>query len=334
MRSESNTNPDWYQQLSKLQFTWAKFNFHLLALEDLILPPYKGSALRGGFGYSFRKVCCVMQPGDKCTACTLNKVCAYAYIFETPQTAHENIQHQAENFPHPFVIEPPATRQNLFKRGAELTFSLVLIGKSLDYLPYFVFAFHQLGEMGLGKGRGKFRLQFVTLNSESSKAEQTVIYDHESQTLNSNFQSHGFKELLQQTQTDSEDKIKLYFLTPTRLSSQNKLAQNLPFDLVIRSLLRRQSLLAGIHCDNTWNLPYPQIIESARENVRIEENQLDWADWERYSTRQDRRMQLGGIVGMISYTGSLKAYLPWLRLGEITHIGKNTAFGLGRYVIQ
>ena len=37
-----------------------------------------------------------------------------------------------------------------------LLIGLVLIGKAMDALPYFVYAFMHLGQIGLGKGRGKF----------------------------------------------------------------------------------------------------------------------------------------------------------------------------------
>jgi hypothetical protein len=59
----------------------------------------------------------------------LNNSCPYAYIFETPKTGDINIEHQAENLPHRFVIETPPTNQTEFEKGENLTFALVLFGK-------------------------------------------------------------------------------------------------------------------------------------------------------------------------------------------------------------
>lgn len=42
--------------LAGLRF--ARFQFRLQARERLLLPPYKGSALRGGFGEVFRRIAC------------------------------------------------------------------------------------------------------------------------------------------------------------------------------------------------------------------------------------------------------------------------------------
>jgi len=35
-----------------------QFNFNITAKEPLILPAYKGSTFRGGFGYAFKRVVC------------------------------------------------------------------------------------------------------------------------------------------------------------------------------------------------------------------------------------------------------------------------------------
>ncbi|GAI89505.1 unnamed protein product, partial [marine sediment metagenome] len=61
--------------------------------------------------------------------------------------------------------------------------------------------------------------------------------------------------------------------------------------------------------------------------------QLRWYDWERYSSKQQRWMKSGGFLGHISFSGELKRFLPFIKLGEYIHIGKQTSFGLGQYEI-
>lgn len=64
-------------------FRVARFTLTLEAKDRLRLPLYKGSVLRGGFGYVFRKVACTAR-GSECPPCILKAACPYVYIFETP----------------------------------------------------------------------------------------------------------------------------------------------------------------------------------------------------------------------------------------------------------
>jgi hypothetical protein len=97
--------PDWLPAIQQNHFSLAYLRLTLEAKATLFLPPYKGSTLRGDFGASFRKVSCVMNK-QGCNAGQLNQQCAYAYIFETPRLNDSALTHQADNFPHPFIIEP------------------------------------------------------------------------------------------------------------------------------------------------------------------------------------------------------------------------------------
>lgn len=332
MPNPLNSIPE-IEQIQHLKFRWIRLNFEIEALEPLFLPPYKGSALRGGFGYSFRKVCCVLQQQD-CADCTLNQACAYAYIFETPKTTGLDIQHQAANYPHPFIIEPPDNRETQIRAGERLVFSLVLLGKGIDFLPYFVFAFHQLGQMGLGKGRGKFRLNQVTFPAGAEITEEIRIYDHQSQTLNSDFVVSEWDRLLAFTAANCPEQLTLRFTTPTRILQHGRTLTQLPFDLFMRTLFRRLSLLGRIHCGHPWELPYGELIALAAQSVETAATHLRWVDWERYSTRQHQHMKLGGFVGEVTYRGNLQPFLPFILLGEATHVGKNTTFGLGRFLVE
>jgi len=44
-------------------------------------------------------------------------------------------------------------------------------------------------------------------------------------------------------------------------------------------------------------------------------------------------MKLGGFLGNITFEGDLKEFIPFIKLGEYIHIGKQTSFGLGKYEI-
>jgi hypothetical protein len=139
----------------------ASFQFSLVPLEPIILPPYKGSTLRGGFGSTFRRIVCVTRD-KKCRECLLKGKCVYSYVFETPPPADTVIMRKYEAAPHPFVIEPPLEQKRVYNPEEDLLFGLVLVGRAIDYLPYFIYTFDELGKAGLGKGRGKYELKTVT----------------------------------------------------------------------------------------------------------------------------------------------------------------------------
>ncbi len=60
-----------------------KFLLRLRALDDLHLPAYKGSTLRGGFGAALKHVACALKRQD-CGGCLLRDRCVYLYLFRNP----------------------------------------------------------------------------------------------------------------------------------------------------------------------------------------------------------------------------------------------------------
>jgi CRISPR-associated endoribonuclease Cas6 len=319
------------QELNKISF--ASFVFHLRANTELQLPPYKGSTLRGAFGVVFKDTVCIMDHRD-CDRCILRLKCAYPYIFDTPIPDGSTRMRKYQRAPHPFVIDPSLETQQLYKPNEPLSFGLTLIGKAVDYLPYFIYTFERLGrEGGIGKGRrfgnGRFWVDSVCW-VEGNGAEKPV-YDGKKKVLNNSFRALTVSEL-DMAVDSSLSQISVSFLTPTRITFDQQLHTYPEFHVVIRNLLRRLSNFAYFHCGEELELDFKGIIESAK-HVETSDGQVRWHDWERYSARQDTRMKMGGFVGSVEYRGQLGEFLPLLRLGEKVHVGKGTGFGLGRYEI-
>ena len=308
-----------------LPFTYCTFTMHLQARDQLDLPPYKGSTLRGGFGHVFKRVCCIAPESQCRDACQHGKTCAYGHIFETPQPANAEGPIQAANLPHPFVLLPPLTTRERFEPGDSFEMGVTLVGHSIDFIPYFVYGFEELGRIGIGRGNGRYRLTHVT---DSSGA---TVYDSTTKAFASDYKRDKFEDLYS-AMTQSTH-LTLDFQTPTRILHHNRTTKELTFELLIRNLLRRASLLAEIHCGQKWQLDYRQVIEAARQDAHVEHSALDWYRWQRYSSRQNQRMNFDGFVGRITFAGNLTKYLPLIRLGSAIHIGKNTTFGMGKYVI-
>ena len=228
--------------------------------------------------------------------------------------------------PHPFVLKPPFGGNNYYDTGDSLCFGLTLIGKGTDYLPYFIYTFEKLGEAGIGKFRGKFQLTKVT--SLNLGDEETEVYNSSDKILHPCYQVINAKSLMHQ-ETGSVQ-LTLNFLTPTRIKYSGKYVLDLEFHILIRNLLRRIASLSYFHCGKSLELDFKALIEKARR-INATFRDLRWYDWQRYSTSQQTTMILGGFIGKIGFKGELTEFVPFLRLGEHIHVGKNTAFGLGRY---
>lgn len=310
--------------LSHLYFY--KYRINLKAKELIHLPPYKGSALRGVFGYALKRVVCAIK-NSKCDTCILRLKCVYSSIMETPIPEDHPYNRKYKKAPHPYIIVPPLTRRQYFKPDDLMSFEIVLIGKASEYLPYFVYTFTEMGRIGIGKGRGKFEVESVeALDLDGTK----MIYNSTDKLLRPSenrldytcFMNEGLES----------DEITIFFETPVRIKEHDKLSKDIHFNLFVKRLSERVFLLAHFHCGA--EMGDFEGFTKGSEDVTTIRNKLRWVDWERYSTRQETKMKFGGWIGEITYKGDFQKYRPILKLGEYLHVGKATTFGLGKYRIK
>lgn len=239
-----------------------------------------------------------------------------------------------EKAPHPFVIEPPLEKKQVYGPDDEIIFNLILVGRAAEYLPYFIYSFDELGKKGIGSDRGKYELKKVFAITDSQPAYGNIIYSSETKMLH-RFETSNLclapEEM--KSYTTSPLFITLDFLTPVRIVYQGQLVLQLEFHILLRNLLRRLALLYYFHCDGDPSvINFKALIEEASK-VKVTESNLRWHDWERYSSRQDTKMKLGGFKGHITFSGNLSEFTPYLNAGEVLHVGKGTTFGLGQYRI-
>ncbi len=314
----------------------SRYEFTISPEDKLELPPYKGSTLRGGFGTVFRKISCTSRNTKSCHKCILKEKCAYSYIFETSPLPDSPFLKNLEDIPRPFVIEPPLSSRTIIEKGENLTFNLILIGHAINYLPYFIVTFKELGKIGVGKNRGKFKLRKIEAVSILEQRSE-IIYDSCSDMIKNVDLRFSWADVISASRNRFEmskpKMVTINFITPTRIKYQGEYVSLPEFHVLFRSLLRRIANLAFFHCGEFLNLDYNSLINSA-EKVKIERIDVKWVDWERYSFAQKSKMKMGGFVGEVQYRGELESYLPFLLIGEHAHIGKGATFGMGWYKIK
>lgn len=318
----------WPRELQPFRLT--RLRLRLKAKETLRLPAYKGSVLRGGFGEVFRRIACPSANRDFAN-CLLGYLCPYHYIFETPPPTDSVVLGKIPTAPQPFILEPPLDTKRIYEQGEELVFGLVLIGKALDYFPYFIYTFDELGRIGLGSRSGCYTLESV--DELEMGGAFTQIYDGSRRMLVNPVCSLSLSQLPTLSSSLSRSQLSVSFLTPTRLKHENRLMVDCEFHVLFRNLVRRIALLNYFHCGGAFLSERREFIEQARA-VETVSSSLDWIDHERYSSRQQRWTPIGGFVGQVTYRGDFTPFLPYLRLGEYTHVGKGATFGLGAYSVD
>jgi hypothetical protein len=313
-------------------FHTAHYRFDIEAFEPLHLPRYKGGTLRGGFGYAFKKMVCVQKDWRACTPCRLGNTCPYGYIFETTVPPDSQVLRTLREVPIPFVIEPPLEERTSYRPGERLSFHVVLVGRAINYLPYFILAFQELGRSGIGKPRGKYALQRITA-VHPWKGTRQLVYDGVEVRMGERELRVTPADVTTRAAALPTRQLTLRFLTPTRIKYRGQYVRQPEFHVVVRGLLRRISSLAYFHCGHLWETDFRGIIAAA-EAVEAPSAAVEWVKWKRYSGRQKQHMDLGGFVGEVTYQGDLGLFRPLLALGELVHVGKATVFGNGKFEVR
>lgn len=314
------------------QLKYEKFKFNIVPENTLYLPTYKGATFRGAFGHILKKITCVQKQSNDCNNCLLKESCLYSYLFETPNLKREDYFLSSKaSVPHPFILEPPLEQKREYKENEILGFSLILIGKAIDYLPYIIFSFKEIGRNGLGSRKGKYRL--ISVNLLKNNAEFLIFNGASELFYNINQENNSLNHRGINNKKIKNGILKLNFLTPTRIKEQGDLITKPQFHQIMKSLLIRLSLLSNFHCSNKIEFDLNSIVEESK-SIKIKDSNLKWYDWAHFSPRTKEKVKLGGFIGDISYYGKIEKWLPILEIGEYLHIGKATSFGLGKYELK
>lgn len=310
-------------------FRLAHYRLTLEAVDDLHLPPFKGSALRGGFGHTFKRLAC-MEPRRCDKQCRRGNACAYGYVFETTPPQDSQTLSNFSDVPRPFVIAPAQDRRELIRQGERLILGLTLIGQGIEHLPYFLVVFKEMGQNGLGRNRGRFRL--ATVNGvEPDHGRPVPVYNVADDTIRADDLALTGQAVAARAAGLPTDRLTLEFLTPTRLKQRGRWVwEGPPFEVLIRTLLGRVSSLSYFHCGQRLETDFRELIDQAA-SIKMVAVESHWEDWQRVSGRQKRHIKMGGLVGRVTYEGELEPYLALLTLGELIHVGKSTVFGNGQY---
>ena len=303
--------------VSPINLMFCKYRFEFEAKDDISFVEFNGSAWRGLFGHALRKTVCVTGMPN-CDKCLIASNCAYAYIFETSPGAGADRMTKYTAVPHPFVIKNPS--QQLVSKGEFFHLDLTLIGKANQYLAYILQTFIKAGKIGIKKDRGKFLA--LTL-SQFVNNQWVQIWTESDSSIN--LQKNELQVI-----PDMPDEVRINFVTPIKIVQKGKLvtAEKFQFSHLFHSLSRRISMLAYFHDNVDFNLYFSALLQQA-DSVKTLDKSMQPVKWKRYSSRQNKLMEVNGIKG--SFTVKLTNYKqlwPFIWLGSQVHAGKLTSIPL------
>jgi len=284
------------------------------------IPYFPGSMLRGGFGVALKRVVCLNR-NAVCSDCLLANTCTYHFLFET-QVKIPDISTP----PHPLMFYPLSLGSKKMRQGSVYLFGFTLFGRAVDYLPYVVYAIIRMGQLGVGKGKGQFEL--VEIKKYISLRRKKTIFQSKVGRIISLEACLTPKDILHKK--CKEKKVLLETITPLRLKIKGKLTDKIGLKDILLSITRRLKVLSQLYGSGKIDLLQNLDLDAMLTEVKTEP-QFQWMDFKRFSKRQNTYLRLGGVMGKMSIIGNLSTIYPLLKLGEYIHIGKNTAFGLGRY---
>lgn len=310
------------------KLTIYKFVFKLEAQADLNLNRFTGSLFRGAFGASFRRAVCITKM-KTCENCYLKDNCSYFNIFETEIKEHSlDFLQGVQKSPHPFVLEPPGIEKSYYKKGETFTAGLIVFGDIIKMFPFFLYTIQKMGERGLGRNRIHFLLS--SASSLDVNNYETVIFRGETNILKTEYSPITEKEII--SKIKKSDKITLEFITPLRVQKAGIIIKDkgeITPELLYFTFFRRIISVSHLFCGGEAT----KLEKGFAPSFSITENNLRYKVLTRYSARQKQKMELGGLVGSITLEGDLTNFLPLVYIGREVHVGKNTAFGHGKFII-
>lgn len=298
--------------------SYIKLTFRIKFKKSGSLSIYKMSTLRGGMGHVLMKSFCTQKEGN-CNKCIINENCLVQEILTPKIDIDLPFLKNVKTSNSGFVIECDDFRTQ-FKSEDEMNFTMLLFNKSCKYISHFIYAFDKLGQIGLGKDRLEFSLVDVCNQDKKIVFKDGYLYKENIYKSNlAQYISKRKKEL---------SKIKgIEFIVPLRILRNGKLIDDLNYKDLVYSMARRIAILSVLEGN------YVDFDVNNVDNF-IKDKKIFWTENERYSNRQKSKMSLGGILGEVYFTEDIDKIDDMLIACELIHIGKNTTFGLGKYIIK
>lgn len=289
--------------------TWFEIQFLLYALEGGNVPRFLGPTLHGAFGHALRLACETFPEASE-----INRLC-YSGNASDGRPAHR------PNWCQPFAFDVGLNEGSEIQPGK--TIRAALIGKpalasQAAYFPALLLALQLMARTGLGPDLVKFDVSEARIfPAPVFRPRQEGIEIHPSVYESCDaLRKRKFRE-----------RAVIVLETPTQLVSKGKTLTEIDGPVFFRRLWQRLAAWGDVETGKTIKPPY-------FDEIQLERDGTQWWNVERYSSRQQKRLDISGLLGKVIFRGLDRFTWSLLVLGERLHVGKNTTSGLGKYRIE
>lgn len=301
-----------------LDIPYVKLRFCTEIVEDTVMPRSKVSALRGGMGEMLIRQNCVRD--RKCEECRFQRVCIVWHTLYSPMEKAPKYVTGKESVG--YLIECSDYREE-YARGDQFVFDLLLFGDSIAFFNQYLQAFSQLGMVGIGKEKSRYRIVEVrNLRGYSIIKGNTVDMGEYRISSLENYIAWRKRELC-----GIQGRYAVQFVTPLCMKFQGEFLKEFQSEAIWSGIMRRIQML---NYYEGYEVEYPEVSKVPE----ILSQTVKWTTQERYSSTQDSKMKLRGIKGEVILGSLDEEKLDLLLAGELIHIGKNTSFGFGKYIVK
>ncbi len=281
--------------------SWFVLQFELRALEEGSVPRFLGPVFHGAFGHALRESCEHFPH-----AAPLYELC-----YDRNSSSPNRCQ--------PFLFDVDRDAGGDVQPGHSIQASWIgkpILASNPAFLPALLYSLKLMADNGLGP-------DFVSYDLMAIRILPHPIFRPDDSGISILPSIYTIADLPEPPESgQAEIQIK----TPTQLVTKGKTLKSIDGPILFRRLWQRIAAWGEYQLSRQIKPPF-------FDEIEVKQDETYWWQVERWSSRQQKRLDVSGLVGKVIFSGLDNFTWGLLRLGEHLHIGKNTTSGLGKYQI-
>jgi len=282
---------------------------------------YMGSAWRGLIGWELQRLICPFVKRPECKSCIIREHCPYFRLFE-------------DQSPIPGIREMPRGYIFSSSEGQDSgvqSLDITLMGECIRYFPAILKAIHSGNQVGLGPSRITYHIASIGRILPGETLQPVPIDPDDWIGMNTAFSLSDWLAAAPGVSGSTAFKL----TTPVRFRKQGKYMGDMEWPYFFAAIARR---LEALNClfagGELLGKERYEAIMSRFSGITTLHGRLSWLDYSRYSSRQHKKVSMGGLIGTAVFDVSEAWLSPWLQASSLVHVGKGASMGLGKIVVN